>query len=116
MNKPIILLLIVLMISSCSLNKNNVIESPNGKVRVYFLIIDGRANYTFSYDGTKVILPSLLGYQFKEDGALNDNFKVTEILHSSKDETWEPVWGAFSSIRNHYNEMTSTHGYCVSGL
>src|SRR3712207_7765226 len=34
-----------------------------------------------------------------------DGFKVERTRSSSFDETWKPVWGETSAIRNQYNEL-----------
>lgn len=52
------------------------------------------------YDGDKVLKPDELPpYMF------NDGFQVVDVSTSSFDETWSPVWGEESSIRNNYNEL-----------
>lgn len=72
-----------------------------------------------------MILPSELGYEirgkrlkstFEEKSgkfyagpeSLHDGFKVAGVERDSLDETWEPVWGEESHIRNHYNELAVT--------
>ena len=37
--------------------------------------------------------------------SLNKNFQVKDVKTSTFDETWHPVWGEESAIRNHYNEL-----------
>ncbi|MDC1198287.1 glycoside hydrolase family 97 protein, partial [Algibacter sp.] len=44
---------------------------------------------------------SALGLKSSAD----DTLEVIEISRSSVDETWKPVWGIHSQIRNHYNEI-----------
>ena len=39
---------------------------------------------------------------------LMTGFRLTKTETSAFDETWQPVWGEESSIRNHYNEMAVT--------
>ena len=51
---------------------------------------------------------SHLGFFLKdhEDGDLVSAFEQQgDAVHSTFDETWTPVWGEVSTIRNHYNEM-----------
>lgn len=35
-------------------------------------------------------------------------FTIQDTKTSTFDETWKPVWGEESSIRNHYNELEVT--------
>lgn len=37
-----------------------------------------------------------------------NGFKIRNTRISSTDETWRPVWGEESVIRNHYNELEVT--------
>lgn len=88
--------------------------SPNGKVVVGFGIDNGRPYYTVQYGKKDVIKKSFLGLELAkskhaskgmEETNLMDGFEITEKQKTSFDETWKPVWGETSEIRNHYNEM-----------
>lgn len=88
--------------------------SPNGKVVVGFGIDNGRPYYTVQYGKKDVIKKSFLGLELAkskhaskgmEETNLMDSFEITETQKTSFDETWKPVWGETSEIRNHYNEM-----------
>ena len=88
--------------------------SPNGKVVVGFGIDNGRPYYTVQYGKKDVIKKSFLGLELvkskhaskgMEETNLMDGFEITETQKTSFDETWKPVWGETSEIRNHYNEM-----------
>lgn len=88
--------------------------SPNGKVVVGFGIDNGRLYYTVQYGKKDVIKKSFLGLELAkskhaskgmEETNLMDGFEITETQKTSFDETWKPVWGETSEIRNHYNEM-----------
>lgn len=88
--------------------------SPNGKVVVGFGIDNGRPYYTVQYGAKDVIKKSFLGLELAkskhaskgmEETNLMDGFEITETQKTSFDETWKPVWGETSEIRNHYNEM-----------
>ena len=88
--------------------------SPNGKVVVGFGIDNGRPYYTVQYGKKDVIKKSFLGLELAkskhaskgmEETNLMDGFEITETQKTSFDETWKPVWGEISEIRNHYNEM-----------
>lgn len=88
--------------------------SPNGKVVVGFGIDNGRPYYTVQYGTKDVIKKSFLGLELAkskhaskgmEETNLMDGFELTETQKTSFDETWKPVWGETSEIRNHYNEM-----------
>lgn len=82
------------------------VVSPSGNISVDFSLTDnGQPTYTVQYKGHEVIKPSLLGFDIYYHDDLLDGFEVVNITGSTFDETWKPVWGENSSIRNNYNEM-----------
>ncbi len=99
------------------------LSSPDGDIVLNFEVQDGKPTYWVDFKDKKVIAPSHLGFQlFSETGrnsfehqgkkaaqdalSLKDGFKLVDTTRESVDETWKPVWGEESEIRNHYNEMT----------
>ena len=86
---------------------------------------EGKPMYALKYSDDYIILPSALGFEFrgtikateldfgttisKADSRpsrhFNDHFKIVNIYRNSFDQTWNPVWGEESEIRNHYNEL-----------
>lgn len=99
------------------------ITSPDGDIVLSFEVQDGKPTYWVDFKGKEIIKPSHLGFQLLSDtgrntfqqqakkaGAdalsLTEGFKLDDTAKESVDETWTPVWGEETSIRNHYNEMT----------
>ena len=108
--------------------QDKVITSPDGNLKLTFSIAaDGTPQYSLDRGQTKVILPSGLGFElrgtiksselvFSEDGSISktdaapansfhDGFSLESAETSSFDETWNPVWGEETAIRNNYNEL-----------
>ena len=104
------------------------VTSPDGKMELSFSLDNGRPTYTLRVDGKTVVAPSHLGYQLKKDNGEKStdfdwkpsratdkeasrkadffsDFTLEKFENNSFDETWKPVWGEESSIRNHYNEL-----------
>lgn len=104
------------------------VTSPDGKMELSFALDNGRPTYTFRVDGKMVVAPSHLGYQLKKENGEKStdfdwkpsratdkeasrkadffsDFTLEKFENNSFDETWKPVWGEESSIRNHYNEL-----------
>ena len=89
--------------------------SPSGNICVTFEIAEcGVPTYSMTYKGKAVIKPSHLGLELAKDKHaskglnetdLMDGFTLESAKQSTMDETWSPVWGESSTIRNHYNEM-----------
>ena len=105
--------------------------SPDGKVELDFrLDAKGRPVYSLKMDGKTIIADSYLGLQLKEENPekatdfeysqfaakqqiekradMQTDFSIAKVETSSFDETWIPVWGEETEIRNHYNEMLVT--------
>ena len=105
--------------------------SPNGKFVMNFsLDASGRPTYDLTFKGKTVIKPSKLGLELKQEDPNNSTdfgvmvnkpseevirkadlmtgFSIVSTRTSTFDETWKPVWGEESSIRNHYNELEVT--------
>lgn len=81
------------------------VESPSKEIAVTFkLTAEGRPSYSVNYKNKPVIKESLLGIALKETEALETGFEITNIQNKSVDESWKPVLGEQSVIRNTYNQ------------
>ena len=93
------------------------VVSPNGNVAVKFTLADGVPTYEMSYKHRAVVKPSRLGLELAktkhaskgmDETDLMGGFTVKDTKTATFDETWRPVWGETSTIRNHYNELAVT--------
>ena len=107
------------------------LQSPNGNFKMNFsLDAQGRPTYYLKYKGRDIIRPSHLGLELKQEDPnkaqyfefktradasklaqkadLMTGFVETDHTTTTFDETWQPVWGEESNIRNHYNELCVT--------
>lgn len=129
--KRYLTLIAALIVAACSGTKPAEAEkleltSPEGKLTMSFLLQDGVPMYTLSHKGEAVVLPSRLGFELRGTIKAEDvnitpsgitktdrkpsymfdrNFELIGSGTDTFDETWEPVWGEESKIRNHYNEL-----------
>ena len=105
--QSVLLSLSFLMMSAWGLQAEDL-KSPNGRLLMHFEV-DGMGCpvYTLSYKGKPVIKRSRLGLE-AEDFSLREGFQLQKAETATFDETWKPVWGEVSSIRNHYNELAVT--------
>lgn len=99
-----------LLILFCYFIEAQELKSPNGQLTMQFqLQIGGVPTYSLTYKGKTVIKPSRLGLELKNDKrSLLDSFTITGTQNSSFDETWTPVWGEVSQVRNQHNESLVT--------
>ena len=81
------------------------VASPDGRNQVTFQIRDGRAYYDLQRDGRALILPSLLGFEFRGAAPLRDGLRITDTTRETHDETWTQPWGEVARVRDHHNEL-----------
>jgi len=81
------------------------VSSPDGRIEAVLALTAGRPVYSISHDGRPVIQPSTLGFRFKDDPPLLGGFVIDAVERTTIDETWKPVWGSSSEIRNHCSEL-----------
>ena len=90
------------------------VTSPNGNVALSFSLDEGRPTYELKYKQREVVKPSHLGLELDKNKHASKKMKETDLMDgfvikgtttSTFDETWKPVWGESSTIRNHYNEL-----------
>ena len=86
------------------------LTSPNQDLKMKFCLNEnGTPVYQLTYKDQEVIKPSTLGLELKNDDlSLMNSFEIVDTKTSTFDETWQPVWGEQSEIRNHYNELAVT--------
>ena len=96
--------LIVLLLLVASIANAQVLKSPNGNLSMQFLLKNGMPYYQLSYKNKPVINFSRLGIE-AEGLTLKDNFMLTDTTRAGFDETWNPVWGNYKTIRSNYNEL-----------
>ena len=107
------------------------LTSPDGNFIMNFsLNQEGAPVYELTYKNKAVIKPSTLGLELKKEDAnkkttfdwkertdkdqldaktnFMTGFTIKDTETSTFDETWKPVWGEESEIRNNYNELAVT--------
>lgn len=102
-----VLLLIVLFLLAGFVEAEELV-SPNGMQKLQFEVVDGRPVYQLYYKGRTVIAASSLGLDLKDEADLLSGFEIEKTEQNTFDESWKPVWGEVSEIRNYYNELAVT--------
>ena len=129
-----ILLLLATLTAAAGAAAQETLLSPDGDLKLTLHLSDtGAPTYALDFRGRPAILPSGMGLELRGDApalefgaeirkggygapvSLYDRFEECGVERSSFDETWQPVWGEESSIRNHYNEMAVTLRQAESG-
>ena len=94
------------------------LQSPNGKYNFVFEQKDGRLIYHLDYAAKQVIeegelgvnidnhlVESAMGIPVDTNKIWTRGMEVIKVERIAKDDTWNPIYGEYSSIRDHYNEM-----------
>lgn len=83
------------------------LSSPNQKLQLQVHIsAQGTLSYTLLHQGAVVIAPSALGIDLQEGAGFSTGLQVEKVSTATHNNTWQPVWGEESTIRNHYTEAT----------
>lgn len=83
------------------------LQAPSQEITLRFYLNNlGEPTYSVSYKNQVVIKPSTLGIVLKDGTDLSRHFEIVNSQETTADETWQPVLGEQSSIRNHYNQLT----------
>ncbi len=106
------------------------LNSPDGRLEMTFALTPfGEPYYTLSFDGTRVIDESRMGFEVRHEGGVNDiqhymrdwqvnesntvlrpsqlreGFSIVSVERNAVDTTWVPVWGEENQIRDNHCEM-----------
>jgi hypothetical protein len=104
LKRGIIILLSLVLIKSAMAQD---ITAGMNKVKLSFkLNEEGVPQYAVSCSDKAVIKTSDLGFKLTNDRPLDSNFELIGSEKQDHDDTWKPVWGEVSSIRNHYQQLT----------
>ena len=75
------------------------VQSPDGQVSASFDVKDGTLFYSVSKGGTPIVGSS------KVEILAGAKTEVVDESITVNDTSWEPVWGQFSTIRDHHSEL-----------
>lgn len=111
-------LLLMLLVATVA-GAVETLQSPNGKYQFVFSQKDGKLTYRLDYAGKQVVeegelgvnidnhlVESAMGIPVDTNRVWTKGMEVTSVEHRSEDNTWKTVYGEYSQIRDHYNEMT----------
>ncbi|WP_170284702.1 glycoside hydrolase family 97 catalytic domain-containing protein [Kribbella amoyensis] len=83
-----------------------IVESPDRDLRVAVSAVDGRLTYSVRHHDRVLVGASGLGVDLAGRPSLTEDMLIESVERRTIDETWKPVWGTASSVRNHANELT----------
>jgi hypothetical protein len=82
------------------------LSAEMNKVKLSFSL-DGEGSpvYAVSFSGRSVIRPSRMGFKLDKDSSFYKGFQLLGSEKRNVDDSWRPVWGEVSQIRDHYEEL-----------
>ena len=90
-------------------DKPITLQSPNGMIQLTVQRSnEGVVSYMVDMKGTRVVNPSTLGMKFQKPAVALTQFDFVAVDSSSVDQSWKPVWGEQSTIRNQYKQVSLT--------
>ena len=111
--------LLMLLIMTAATQAAEVLFSPNGKYQFVFSQKEGKLTYRLDYADKKVVeegelgvnidnhlVESAMGIPVDTNRVWTKGMEVTGVERRSEDNTWKTVYGEYSQIHDHYNEMT----------
>jgi alpha-glucosidase len=105
---PIASLVAVALAAAAPLQGQVQVASPDGRNQITLELREGRLTYSLIRDGRSLILPSVLGFEFRGAPPLRDRLRVVDTARQSHDEWWTQPWGEVSRVRDHHNELAVT--------
>ena len=99
-------MLLALAITTNPLQSQVRVASPDGRNEVMVEVRDGRLTYSLTRDGRPLILPSILGFEFRGAAPLRDGLRITDTSRGSHDEWWTQPWGEVARVHDHHRELT----------
>lgn len=111
-------LLLMLLVATVA-GAVETLQSPNGKYQFTFFQKESKLMYSLDYANKQVVeegelgvnidnhlVESAMGIPVDTNRVWTKGMEVTSVEHRSEDNTWKTVYGEYSQIRDHYNEMT----------
>ncbi|MET7751289.1 glycoside hydrolase family 97 catalytic domain-containing protein [Micromonospora sp. NPDC005367] len=83
-----------------------VVKSPDGSLAVAISADSGRLTYSVTNRGKVVVGASGLGIDLAGRPSLTQAMSIESVQRRTIDETWKPLWGTDSKVRNHARELT----------
>jgi hypothetical protein len=78
-----------------------------GKIKLEFkTTTQGSPVYSVFYGGKPVVSNSILGVSLRDETAFTSDLQVLKVERNKVDDSWKPVWGEVSEIRNNYEELS----------
>ncbi len=112
------ILLFVLMGSLLgSATAQSPVAASMGNVMLQFQLTgEGAPQYAVQYKGKPVVTASEVGFVLDKGQRLDKGFEWLQTDSSEVDESWTPVWGELSHIRDHHRQVKVSLRQASTGI
>lgn len=107
MNIPIRKMLLAALVCHAAIAQEKLqLSSPDGRHELFVgTSAKGEPWYALKSDGKDVILPSALGFEFRDDAPMKSGLKIASSDRSATDQNWEQPWGEWKTVRDQHNQL-----------
>ncbi|MGH7639088.1 MAG: glycoside hydrolase family 97 protein [Gemmatimonadaceae bacterium] len=91
--------------SSAGSQEIHRVTSPDGRNVVEVGIREGHLYYAVQRSGRNIIMPSMLGFEFRGQPPLRDSLRFDGFTRLSRDTTWTQPWGEVARVRDNHREL-----------
>ncbi len=81
------------------------VTSPDGRNEVTVEVREGRLQYGVRRSGRMIVMPSMLGFEFRGAPPLRDSLRIVGSSRRTTDTTWTQPWGEVARVRDHHIEL-----------
>ncbi len=112
-------MLVIFLLLSVGMYAQEVLQSPNGKYSFVFLQKNNKLTYRLDYGGKSVVdegelgvnvdnhlVELAMGIPVDTNRVWTAGMEVIGVERAAVDTTWQPVYGEYADIRDHYNQIT----------
>ena len=100
--------LLLLAFSSGCFAQTATLQSPNGNIKIIISDEQSTPTYSIDFKNKPVINNSALGFEFKQQAAFVEGFKIIDVKNAQHDSQWQQPWGERATIIDQHNEIAVT--------
>lgn len=95
----------LLLVAAPARSQSLAVRSPDGRTTFAFALADTRLTWSVSRDGHPVVMPSRLGFTFRNAPAFETGLRLTYSARASVDVTFSLPLGEVARVRDRHNEL-----------
>ncbi|MHB8839803.1 MAG: glycoside hydrolase family 97 protein [Gemmatimonadaceae bacterium] len=98
-------LLTVLLVPASAPSQSLSLRSPDGRTTFVLSLTDARLTWAVTRDGAPVVMPSRLGFTFRNAPPFEKGLRLADCVRASADETFTLPLGEVARVRDRHNQL-----------